>query len=146
VILRQFLHRDPVAASYLLGCGDKALAAVVDPGGDVAPCLKMAEANGVQMLFVIKTHQHADNLSAGRALALFARAQRRKALPESYSGSVCGRSLSGKPTLTIGFERRFNTACRIEDEADFIPAMTKDVPPPPPEAARNRAVSAGMAA
>ncbi|TIS08613.1 MAG: MBL fold metallo-hydrolase, partial [Mesorhizobium sp.] len=31
MILRQFLHTDPVAASYLFGCGGKASAAVVDP-------------------------------------------------------------------------------------------------------------------
>ncbi|TIU64084.1 MAG: MBL fold metallo-hydrolase, partial [Mesorhizobium sp.] len=29
MILRQFLHSDPVAASYLFGCGGKSAAAVV---------------------------------------------------------------------------------------------------------------------
>ncbi len=29
-------------------------------------------------------------------------------MPGAFSGSVCGRSLSGKPMSTIGFERRFN--------------------------------------
>lgn len=33
MILRQFLHFDPVGASYLLGCGGKASAAVIDPIG-----------------------------------------------------------------------------------------------------------------
>jgi hydroxyacylglutathione hydrolase len=33
MILRQFLHTDPVAASYLFGCGGKAVGAVVDPLG-----------------------------------------------------------------------------------------------------------------
>ncbi len=37
MILRQFLHSDPVAASYLFGCGGKASAAVVDPVGDIRP-------------------------------------------------------------------------------------------------------------
>lgn len=37
MILRQFLHFDPVAASYLFRCGGKASAAVVDPVGDVRP-------------------------------------------------------------------------------------------------------------
>ena len=57
------------------------------------------------------------------ARALFASVRRLKELPDhvevlpgAYSGSVCGRSLSGKPTSTIGFERRFNKAFRIEDE------------------------------
>lgn len=33
MILRQFLHSEPVAASYLFGCGGRAAAAVVDPLG-----------------------------------------------------------------------------------------------------------------
>ncbi len=37
MILRQFLHSDLVAASYLFGCGGKASAAVVDPVGDIWP-------------------------------------------------------------------------------------------------------------
>ena len=56
------------------------------------------------------------------ARALFRSAQSLKALPDylevlpgAYSGSVCGRSLSGKPTSTIGFEKRHNKAFRIED-------------------------------
>ena len=56
--------------------------------------------------------------------------QRLKALPDylevlpgAYSGSVCGRSLSGKPTSTIGFEKRHNKAFRIEDEAEFVRFM-----------------------
>jgi len=55
------------------------------------------------------------------------------------------RSLSGKPTSTIGFERRFNKAFRVEDEAVFVSAMMLDIPPPPPKAARTRAINAGKA-
>ena len=36
MILRQFLHEDPIAISYLFGCGGKAAGAVVDPVGDFA--------------------------------------------------------------------------------------------------------------
>ena len=243
MILRQFLHSDPVAASCVLGCGGKASAAVVDPVGDIAPYLEAAKATGMQILYVIETHLHADHWSAGRSLAeasgaeyvlfdgaqtgfpfkrvkdgevlelgnvtltvlhtpghtpesicllvtdrtrsaepwcvltghtlmvgdlgrtelassaedgaraLFASAQRLKALPDyvevlpgAYSGSVCGRSLSGKPTSAIGFERRFNKAFRIEVEAEFVAAMTADIPPPPPDAAQNRAINSGTAA
>lgn len=242
MILRQFLHSDPVAASYLFGCGGKASAAVVDPVGDIAPYLEAAEATGMRILYVIDTHIHADHISAARALAqaagadyalfegaqadfpfrgvrdgdvlelgnvtativhtpghtpehisllvtdrtrgpepwfaltghtlmvgdlgrtelassaedgakaLFASVARLKELPDhvevlpgAYSGSVCGRSLSGKPTSTIGFEKRFNKAFRIEDEDEFVAAMTADIPPPPPDAARTRAVNAGAA-
>jgi hydroxyacylglutathione hydrolase len=243
MILRQFLHADPVAASYLFGCGGKAMAAVVDPVGDLAPYLHAAEATGMRILYVIDTHLHADHVSAGRALAqaagaqyvlfadanvsfpfrkvhdgdvlglgnvtaevlhtpghtpehislvvtdhtrseepwfvltghtlmvgdlgrtelatsaeegarkLFASVQRLKALPDhlevlpgAYSGSVCGRSLSGKPTSTIGFEKRYNKAFRIDDEPTFLRAMLADIPPAPPQAAHVRALNSGLMA
>ncbi|MER9949488.1 MBL fold metallo-hydrolase [Mesorhizobium sp. M0047] len=243
MILRQFLHSEPVAASYLFGCGGKSAAAVVDPVGDIAPYLEVAEATGMRILYVVDTHIHADHISAGRSLAaasgaqyvlfegaeagfpflrakdgevlelgnvtmtvmhtpghtpehisllvtdrtraaepwfvltghtlmvgdlgrtelatsaeagartLFSSVRRLKQLPDhvevlpgAYSGSVCGRSLSGKPTSTIGFEKRFNKAFRIEDEDAFVATMIADIPPPPPQAARNRAANAGLAA
>src|SRR5262249_41665151 len=42
MILRQYLHVDPVAASYLFGCGGRSMAAVVDPVGDIGPYLDAA--------------------------------------------------------------------------------------------------------
>jgi hydroxyacylglutathione hydrolase len=69
MILRQFLHNDPVGISYLFGCGGKATAAVVDPVGDIQPYLQAAGNAGMRIHFVIDTHVHADHLSAGRALA-----------------------------------------------------------------------------
>src|SRR6516165_10303178 len=69
MILRQFLHHDPVGISYLFGCGGKAAAAVVDPVGDIQPYLQAAEKAGMKINFVIDTHVHADHISAGRALA-----------------------------------------------------------------------------
>lgn len=243
MILRQLLHADPVAASYLFGCGGKAAGAVVDPVGDIAPYLKAAEATGLRLRYVIDTHLHADHISAARALAeaanaeyvlfadadakfpfkgvrdgdvlelgnvtvkvmhtpghtpehisllvtdrtrspepwfvltghtlmvgdlgrtelattaedgareLFRSVQLLKALPDylevlpgAYSGSVCGRSLSGKPASTIGFEKRNNKAFRIESEEEFVRVMLADVPLPPPGAAQIRAVNSGMTA
>lgn len=69
MILRQFLHSNPVAISYLFGCGGKAMAAVVDPIGDIQPYLHAADNAGMHIHFVIDTHVHADHLSAGRTLA-----------------------------------------------------------------------------
>ncbi|RWK43667.1 MAG: MBL fold metallo-hydrolase [Mesorhizobium sp.] len=69
MILRQFLHTDPVGVSYLFGCGGKAAAAVVDPAGDIEFYLRAAEDAGMRIHFVVDTHVHADHLSAGRALA-----------------------------------------------------------------------------
>src|SRR5215831_19788577 len=69
MILRQFLHSDPVAISYLFGCGGKASCAVVDPVGDIAPYLRVADNTGMNINYVIDTHIHADHRSAGRELA-----------------------------------------------------------------------------
>ena len=67
-------------------------------------------------------------------------------LPGAYAGSVCGRSLSGKPWSTIGFEKRHNQAFRIEDEAEFVRFMLAEIPPAPPEAAALRAANSGATA
>jgi hypothetical protein len=87
------------------------------------------------------------------ARSLYRSVQRLKTLPDylevlpgAYSGSVCGRSLSGKPTSTIGFEKRHNKAFRIDDENDFVRLMLADIPPTPPEAARVRAANSGTMA
>jgi hydroxyacylglutathione hydrolase len=51
--------------------------------------------------------------------------------PAHYSGSVCGRGLSGHPASTIGFERRHNAALQHESENDFVTALVQDIPPVP---------------
>jgi glyoxylase-like metal-dependent hydrolase (beta-lactamase superfamily II) len=243
MILRQFLHTDPVAISYLFGCGGHAACAVVDPLGDIERYLRVANETGMRIRFVVDTHVHADHRSAGRALAseagaeyvlhagvdvgfpvhaakdgdrlplgnvvvdvlhtpghtpehvclvvtdrtradepwfvltghtlmvgdvgrtelaedaasgartLFTSLQRLKALPDhieilpgAYSGSVCGRRLSGKPSSTIGFERRHNAAFRIEAEVEFVDFMLQDIPPAPVGAVEIRAWNIGLSA
>ncbi len=49
--------------------------------------------------------------------------------PAHISGSPCGRAMSGKPSSTIGFERRHNEALLELDRAKFIEALTGVVPP-----------------
>jgi glyoxylase-like metal-dependent hydrolase (beta-lactamase superfamily II) len=241
MILRQLLHPDPVAISYLLGCGGHAACAVVDPMGDIERYLELADETGMRIRYVVDTHVHADHRSAGRALAgaaeakyvlhasaevsfpfhaakdgerlplgnvvvdvlhtpghtpehvcllvtdrtrseepwfvltghtlmvgdvgrtelaedaaggartLFDGLRRLKALPDhievlpgAYSGSVCGRRLSGKPSSTIGFERRHNAAFRIDAEAEFVEFMLQDIPPAPVGAAEIRAWNMGL--
>jgi glyoxylase-like metal-dependent hydrolase (beta-lactamase superfamily II) len=51
--------------------------------------------------------------------------------PGHFSGSACGRSLSAKPSSTIGFERRFNAALQPRSADEFVDFMLADVPPPP---------------
>jgi glyoxylase-like metal-dependent hydrolase (beta-lactamase superfamily II) len=65
-------------------------------------------------------------------------------LPGAFSGSVCGRSLSGKPISTIGFERRFNRAFGIGEEEEFVRHMLENIPSPPAGAANIRAINLGV--
>jgi hydroxyacylglutathione hydrolase len=51
--------------------------------------------------------------------------------PAHYSGSVCGRGLSGTPISTIGFERAHNAALRHGSEDAFVAALMRDLPPAP---------------
>ncbi|HEY4051524.1 MAG TPA: MBL fold metallo-hydrolase [Acidobacteriaceae bacterium] len=241
MILRQFLHTSPaVAISYLVGCGGRGLAAIVDPVGDIEPYLHAAETGNMRIAYVIDTHIHADHVSSAPALLkatdaeyvlfagadvgysfrgvrdgelislgnveigvmhtpghtpehisllvydhtrsdepwfvltghtfmvgdlgrtelatsaevgardlyfssrkLSALADHVEVLPGAFAGSVCGRALSGKPGSTIGFEKRFNKALQLADESDFIAFMTRDIPPPPPDAAHIREINAG---
>lgn len=69
MILRQFLHTEPVGISYLFGCGGKATGAVVDPVSAPDTYLRAAADTGMKINYVIDTHVHADHLSTGRALA-----------------------------------------------------------------------------
>jgi glyoxylase-like metal-dependent hydrolase (beta-lactamase superfamily II) len=56
-------------------------------------------------------------------------------LPSHYGGSVCGRSLSGNPFSTIGFERRHNRALAAADADSFARELLVGVPPPPADQA-----------
>jgi glyoxylase-like metal-dependent hydrolase (beta-lactamase superfamily II) len=58
--------------------------------------------------------------------------------PAHFSGSACGKGLSGKPGSTIGFERRFNPALQLASRADFVQFVLTDLPAQPPVFAENR--------
>ena len=61
--------------------------------------------------------------------------------PGHFSGSMCGTGLSGKPTSTLGFEKRWNAMLSLDRDA-FIERLC-DVPPKPPEMARVLAFNRG---
>ena len=243
MILRQLLHTEPVvAASYVVACGGRGVAMVVDPVGELTPYLEIASQTSTRITHVVDTHVHADHPSAGPALAratgaeyvlhesaqarfphvavrdgvrlelgnvtaevlhvpghtpehlallvtdrtrgpepwfvltghtlmvgdmgrtelattaeegaraLFRSAARLRTLPDhvevlpgAFSGSVCGRGLSGKPWSTIGFERRFNRAFAIADEEEFVRFMLRAIPPRPERAEELRAQNLGLA-
>jgi len=49
--------------------------------------------------------------------------------PAHFSGSICGVGLSGKPSSTIGFEKRWNPLLsRSRDE--FVETLSRTPPPP----------------
>jgi hydroxyacylglutathione hydrolase len=58
--------------------------------------------------------------------------------PSHFAGSACGRSMSGKPSSTIGFERRFNPALQYADRAAFIGFVQQNQTPAPAEFVRIR--------
>jgi hydroxyacylglutathione hydrolase len=51
--------------------------------------------------------------------------------PGHGAGSACGKSLSAVPQSTLGYEKRFNWAFRVTDEADFVRAVLAGQPDPP---------------
>lgn len=50
--------------------------------------------------------------------------------PGHQAGSLCGAGLSGKPSSTIGFEKRSNPALSMDKDA-FIESLLMDIPPRP---------------
>jgi hydroxyacylglutathione hydrolase len=82
------------------------------------------------------------------AHTLFASLQRFKAYPDWLqiwpghgAGSACGKGLSAVPHSTVGYERRFNWALAIEDEATFVRLVLEGQPEPPPYFARMKRVN-----
>jgi glyoxylase-like metal-dependent hydrolase (beta-lactamase superfamily II) len=63
--------------------------------------------------------------------------------PGHQAGSACGAGLSGKPSSTLGFEKRWNPALSLPREA-FIDALTAQIPPRPAD--MDRIVAANTAA
>ena len=53
--------------------------------------------------------------------------------PGHIGGSLCGGAgMSQKPGSTIGFERRYNRFAKLEDEDEFVRALTGTLAPQPP--------------
>lgn len=63
--------------------------------------------------------------------------------PGHQAGSACGVGLSGKPSSTIGFEKRWNPALSMNREA-FVAELTREISPRPAE--MDRMVAANIAA
>jgi hydroxyacylglutathione hydrolase len=154
----------PVSDGDELELGNVQIRALHTPGHtpEHISMLVIDRTRGVEPWFVLSGHtlmvgdmgrtELASSAEEG-ARALFHSAEKLRELPDylevlpgAFSGSVCGRSLSGKPVSTIGFERKFNVAFRIAEEEAFVQHMLQSIPTPPPEAARIRAINSGVAA
>jgi glyoxylase-like metal-dependent hydrolase (beta-lactamase superfamily II) len=61
--------------------------------------------------------------------------------PAHFAGSACGRTMSGKPSSTIGFERRFNPVLQPRTREEFIAFMLADLPAAPERHAEIRAAN-----
>lgn len=64
--------------------------------------------------------------------------------PGHQAGSVCGAGISGKPSSTIGFEKRFNPGLHITNRDEFVSYVTSEIPPRPAE--MDKMVAANIAA
>ena len=64
---------------------------------------------------------------------LLALADEVEVYPSHFAGSACGAGMSGKPSSTIAFERKFNPMLSLDREA-FVSALA-DVPAKPAEMA-----------
>ncbi len=64
--------------------------------------------------------------------------------PGHTSGSACGAGMSGKPSSTIGFEKRWSPMLTMS-RADFVTALTGAIPPRPNEMDRMVAFNLGHA-
>ncbi len=62
--------------------------------------------------------------------------------PGHQAGSACGAGLSGKPSSTIGFEKRWNRALSLGRE-EFIRDLTANIPPRPADMDRILASNTG---
>jgi hydroxyacylglutathione hydrolase len=51
--------------------------------------------------------------------------------PGHGAGSACGKSLSAMPQSTLGYEKRFNWAFSVADEAGFVETVLAGQPDPP---------------
>ena len=70
MLFRQVVDDDLGCASYLVGDEDAGEAVVVDPAFHIEPYLEQADRDGVRIVAVVETHNHADHLSGHGRFAL----------------------------------------------------------------------------
>jgi len=81
---------------------------------------------------------HLEGTAAAGAQQLFTSLAWFKTLPDHLqiwpghgAGSACGKGMSSVPQSTVGYERRFNWALGVTDEASFVRQVLSGQPEPP---------------
>jgi hydroxyacylglutathione hydrolase len=97
MFFHQLLDPDLGCASYVLGCGGRAV--VVDPGIDTARYLNRLEKAGATLDTIVETHTHADHVSGRDALAAATGARIRLPWVDGPDG------LSAGDTIVVGAVR-----------------------------------------
>ncbi|MCR4341294.1 MAG: MBL fold metallo-hydrolase [Gemmatimonadaceae bacterium] len=69
MIVKRFYDEKLAQTSYLIGCGARGAAIVIDPNRDSAHYIRAAAAENVKITHVTETHIHADFVSGTRELA-----------------------------------------------------------------------------
>lgn len=64
--------------------------------------------------------------------------------PGHQAGSACGAGISGKPSSTIGFEKRYNAGLQMTNRDEFVSYLVSEIPPRPAE--MDKMVAANIAA
>jgi len=111
-------------------------AAAHEPMGIVTGDFVFVNDVGRPDLLEKAAHQHGTAESGARQL--FRSLTWFKLLPDHLqvwpghgAGSACGRGMSAVPQSTVGYERRFNWALGLSDEAEFVRQVLEGQPEPP---------------
>jgi hydroxyacylglutathione hydrolase len=153
----------PLADGQELLCGNVVIRVVHTPGHTPdSVCLVVTDkTRGPEPWFVLT----GDTLFVGTvgrpdlpgaaeasARALHRSLQRLLALPDHteiypthFSGSACGKGMSGKPMSTLAFEKRFNPFLAMAREDEFVAAVTRELPAMPADMAATLRVNQGRA-
>lgn len=68
MIFQQFRHERGGCLSYIIGCTQKQVCAVVDPQFDIQQYLSYAQSHGMKIVRIFETHAQADHLSGAKKL------------------------------------------------------------------------------
>jgi len=68
MILKQLIVGSMGVCSYIIGCEETKIGAVVDPGGDESRILAEVEKLGLKIKYIIATHGHPDHVCGNRII------------------------------------------------------------------------------